>query len=212
MKTKTLALFILLFTNLSFFSCNDDDTSQTKLTNENNLYEGDLYSWYLDDEIIKTQTNINTLQDIIENKQGTQETQMQLDEAIAYLETLNLSADTQEKTAITINRVPRRPRPIPPTPCISGTCYPIPALDLIHLTITSDIENISVIIRDAQTQTIVTSVSTNENQFAQIDEFNSLVSAAKLNLNGYVGLANIEVTRISNNNASTSYNMMVNFY
>ncbi len=202
MRTKFLLLTTLcLFT---FLSCNnDDDSNQNQdtedfaITNENNLYVGDLYRLYLDSEIDVTNNLISSLQMQIALDPNNVTLINQLSEAVNQLEALESQETIQiniETTLLGVPRVPRVP-PVPPQPCTAGAC--IPSL-LDYLTISNDIETISIIFRNMQTEEEITSLEIN--QFTPLPEYNNIISTANLNFDGFSGefFVDVESTNINN--------------
>lgn len=112
MKTKILLLILItMFT----FSC-DDENSQNEnieLTDNNYIYEGDLYKQYLNDELAIVENEITQLQEIIDNGQGDNQTQIDLDEAIQERENIITNIDSII-SLVTFGIIPPPP---PPQPC-----------------------------------------------------------------------------------------------
>lgn len=114
MKTK---LFYGIALCVLFSSCIKDyighGSDKIKLTAENNIYEGDLYKAYIEGEILMVDAEIDALNKIIENGQGT-------DQTLTKLEAANKKRD-QLKQETSFSLVPdfllrRIPRPRPPCP------------------------------------------------------------------------------------------------
>ncbi|WP_417238847.1 hypothetical protein [Bizionia sp.] len=211
-----LASFILVL--VTVFSCDDDDNlnngndNQIVLTNENNLYEGDLYILYLEEEIISTENTIFMLQDLIDNNQGTPEIELQLEEAEQQLGTLNTNLAIQmgiEAEYVLPPRVPRRPPnpPNPPSPCIG--CVPL-AGSFSFITITPDIVNLNIRILDFNTEEEVETVVFNS--FNPAENYNGVVSIQPASLNNFTGQVILIIEREDINGATTSYSLNANFY
>ncbi|UPS90384.1 hypothetical protein [Bizionia sp. M204] len=215
-KFFVLASFILVL--VTVFSCDDDDNlnngndNQIVLTNENNLYEGDLYILYLEEEIISTENTIFMLQDLIDNNQGTPEIELQLEEAEQQLGTLNTNLAIQmgiEAEYVLPPRVPRRPPnpPNPPSPCIG--CVPL-AGSFSFITITPDIVNLNIRILDFNTEEEVETVVFNS--FNPAENYNGVVSIQPASLNNFTGQVILIIEREDINGATTSYSLNANFY
>jgi len=211
-----LASFILVL--VTVFSCDDDDNlnngndNQIVLTNENNLYEGDLYILYLEEEIISTENTIFMLQDLIDNNQGTPEIELQLEEAEQQLGTLNTNLAIQmgiDAEYVLPPRVPRRPPnpPNPPSPCIG--CVPL-AGSFSFITITPDIVNLNIRILDFNTEEEVETVVFNS--FNPAENYNGVVSIQPASLNNFTGQVILIIEREDINGATTSYSLNANFY
>ncbi|WP_417201191.1 hypothetical protein [Bizionia sp.] len=211
-----LASFILVL--VTVFSCDDDDNlnngndNQIVLTNENNLYEGDLYILYLEEEIISTENTIFMLQDLIDNNQGTPEIELQLEEAQQQLGTLNTNLAIQmgiEAEYVLPPRVPRRPPnpPNPPSPCIG--CVPL-AGSFSFITITPDIVNLNIRILDFSTEEEVETVVFNS--FNPAENYNGVVSIQPASLNNFTGQVILIIEREDINGDTTSYSLNANFY
>tara|TARA_R110001583_G_scaffold65184_2_gene188465 strand:- start:5793 stop:6404 length:612 start_codon:yes stop_codon:yes gene_type:complete len=115
MKTKLLILTVL--TTLLMTSCIKDylgeqGSENIKFTSGNYLYEGDLYSLHLNDEIETLDIKIKELNDIINNNQGDEKTKEDLAAAIEQRQALN--KDLQD--IISLEQVGKR-FPPPPPPC-----------------------------------------------------------------------------------------------
>lgn len=119
MKTKFIFLLLIC---IVFSSCSEDDhkdeDDKIVLTEDNYLFEGDLYKYALNLEIDSLKIRANELQVIIDSGQGSQETKddytatkQNLDATIAR-ETLVIGSD---ELAI---RIPRNPLPVPPRPTV----------------------------------------------------------------------------------------------
>ena len=80
MKTCNALLLLCSFIFLSACNKGDDDHGQVILTNTNFVYEADLHKIYLDSTIVQVSATIDSLQGIIDNNQGDEQTQMLLDE------------------------------------------------------------------------------------------------------------------------------------
>ncbi|WP_417212380.1 hypothetical protein [Bizionia sp.] len=214
-KFFVLASFILVL--VTVFSCDDDNLNngndnQIVLTNENNLYEGDLYILYLEEEIISTENTIFMLQDLIDNNQGTPEIELQLEEAEQQLGTLNTNLAIQmgiEAEYVLPPRVPRRPPnpPNPPSPCIG--CVPL-AGSFSFITITPDIVNLNIRILDFNTEEEVETVVFNS--FNPAENYNGVVSIQPASLNNFTGQVILIIEREDINGATTSYSLNANFY
>lgn len=211
-----LASFILVL--VTVFSCDDDDNlnngndNQIVLTNENNLYEGDLYTLYLEREITNTENAIAEFQFYIDNNQGTPEIELQLEEAEQQLGTLNTNLAIQmgiEAEYVLPPRVPRRPPnpPNPPSPCIG--CVPL-AGSFSFITITPDIVNLNIRILDFNTEEEVETVVFNS--FNPAENYNGVVSIQPASLNNFTGQVILIIEREDINGATTSYSLNANFY
>jgi len=113
MKTKITLL--IAFLSLSITSCVKDyighGQDKIVLTNDNYIYEGDLYAVYLDFEITKVDALISDLKKIIANNQGNEQTDKDLEAAIVRKGTLN-----NELATVPDWLFRRIPRPKPPCP------------------------------------------------------------------------------------------------
>ena len=114
---KTKPIIIIAFAALLMASCIKDYTGhggdKIELTQDNYLYEGDLYRVYLDQEIAKLDVTIAVLNDIIANNQADQTTYEDLKEA----EQAKENFISEEATIISLEQVGRIiPKPLPPCP------------------------------------------------------------------------------------------------
>jgi len=113
MKTKLLFGVLLTFLVSScikdFYGHGGHDIN---FTEKNYVYEGDLYSIYLDDEIEILDIKIQELEDIIYNNQGDQNTQNDL---VAATEQRNMLND-ELQGIVSLEQVGLR-LPPPPPPC-----------------------------------------------------------------------------------------------
>ncbi len=113
MKTKITLL--IAFVSLSLSSCVKDfighGQDEIVLTQDNYMYEGDLYAIYLDMEIIKVDALISDLEKIIKSNQGNEQTYKDLEAAKARKGTLN-----NELVTVPDWLFRRIPKPKPPCP------------------------------------------------------------------------------------------------
>jgi hypothetical protein len=113
MKTKITLL--IAFVSLSISSCVKDyvghGQDKIALTNDNYMYEGDLYAIYLDMEITKVDALISDLEKIIKSNQGNEQTDKDLEAAKARKGTLN-----NELVTVPDWLFRRIPKPKPPCP------------------------------------------------------------------------------------------------
>ncbi|MCW5516894.1 hypothetical protein [Muriicola sp. Z0-33] len=106
--------FLLL--SFSILCCCENP--EIKITDNNYVYEGEIYQLYLSSELLAVDTTIQELEAIINNNQGNEETQAALEEAIENKEAINVKlAGIPDIVALGI--VPPRP------PCPDGDlCLP----------------------------------------------------------------------------------------
>ena len=113
---KTKPIIIIAFAALLMGSCIKDymghGGDKIKFTSDNYLYEGDLYSIYLNDKIEILDIKIQELNDIIANNQGDENTAKDL--SAANEQRLILTEDLQG--IISLEQVGLR-LPPPPPPC-----------------------------------------------------------------------------------------------
>ena len=119
---------------------NHHNDNKVQLTEDNYVFEGDLYEYALSFEIVALEEKITELQEIIDNNQGTPEIEeelelakQELDEKAAISEGLLTSADIAGRIG------PRTPAPPPPPPPILppelryAVMYELVALDIMIL-------------------------------------------------------------------------------
>ena len=114
---KTKPIIIIAFAALLMASCIKDyighGGDKIELTQDNYLYEGDLYRVYIDQEVAKLNVTIAALNDIIANNQADQTTYEELKNAEQSKENFIL----EEATIISLEQVGRTiPKPRPPCP------------------------------------------------------------------------------------------------
>tara|TARA_R110000868_G_scaffold87844_2_gene245346 strand:+ start:11608 stop:12216 length:609 start_codon:yes stop_codon:yes gene_type:complete len=114
---KKKPIIIIAFAVLLMASCIKDYVGQggdkIEFTQDNYLYEGDLYRVYLDQQITKLDVTITALNDIIANNQADQTTLDDLKAAEQAKENL----DSEKAKIISLEQVGLRiPRPRPPCP------------------------------------------------------------------------------------------------
>ena len=114
---KTKSIIIIAFAGLLMASCIKDyighGGDKIELTQDNYLYEGDLYRVYIDQEVAKLNVTIAALNDIIANNQADQTTYEELKNAEQSKENFIL----EEATIISLEQVGRTiPKPRPPCP------------------------------------------------------------------------------------------------
>ena len=187
MKTKFL---IVLLLSVFIFACEEDDNQNNEvvLTNSNYIYEGDIYKQYLNDELTAVEEEIIILQDIIDNGQGDNQTQIDLNAAQQernnLIENINSIIDL-----VSFGVIPPLP---PPSPCPQiATCYPI---DINFIATIESTTALQVNIYDDQNQLIASSnpnLMPLPNHVGQVKYQNILVLQ-------YVGEVSIEVEKTDN--------------
>ncbi|MCX7550657.1 hypothetical protein [Xanthomarina sp. F2636L] len=215
MKNHPFALIVLSMLLLTNLSCDEDDNNnnnnpdEIKLTVENNFYEGDLYRLYLDNQILFTTAEIDIANEILENDPDNVEWLAELEALQNALGILENKVEEQNQYAAVIINVPRVPRvpPIPPQPCLSGACMPN---ILKYITISEDILSVNVVVRNSQTEEIITSATID--QFTPLPEYNNLVSATSLDFKEFTGSIYISVQRTNKNNETINYNINGNVF
>src|SRR5690606_274379 len=110
-------LISALFLSVLFITCGndgtiDDDENEITLTENNYFYEGELYSQHLTTEVEELDETIAELEDIIENQQGDENTQAQLDEAIQLRDNIKVEIAAIPSTQARIILPPRPPCPV----------------------------------------------------------------------------------------------------
>jgi hypothetical protein len=140
MKTKIMILFIL--SSLAF-TCEDDEDT-INFTGENSLNIGDIYEVYLTDELESIAQTITDLQAIIDNNQGTAETEQQLADATLKQEYFNTEFNSIKKFEII--------RPPLPCPGQDNECNLPALLEYIIAHETTSFYEISIF--DSQNQLI----------------------------------------------------------
>jgi hypothetical protein len=150
MKTKFLILLIL---SVFIYSCDEDDNdnSEVVLTESNYIYEGDIYKQFLTDEITVVEEEIVILQDIIDNGQGDNQTQIDLGIALQQREELNTKlSDIVDLVSFGIIPFPPLPQPCPQI----STCFPI---DINFIATLESTTALQINIFDDQNQLIASS-------------------------------------------------------
>lgn len=183
-----------LFLSVLFIACgNDDDNNENKITlTENNyFYEGELYSQYLTIEIEELDETIAELEDIIENQQGDEDTQAQLDEAIQLR--ANIKAEVADIVSIKVGGI------IPPMPpCPVGNCIPLP--DLQYILTPQNVKSLQVELF-TEDDVLIGSSNSSLYAFAPDDDF----KYQEMNIldNSYDGLITIKIKRTIGNIETT---------
>lgn len=185
-----------LFLSVLFISCgNDDDNdnndNEITFTENNYFYEGELYSQYLTNEVEELDETIAELEDIIENQQGTEETQAQLDEAIQLRDNINIEIEAVPSTEARIILPPRPPCPV-------GSCIPLPELQYVLTP-----QNVSLLQIELFTanDVLIGSSSSSLNVFAPDDDFK--YQEMNITDNTYEGLITVKIKRTVGNVVTT---------
>ncbi|MCK0136579.1 hypothetical protein [Arenibacter sp. S6351L] len=148
---KKKPIIIIAFAALLIASCIKDYTGhggdKIELTQDNYLYEGDLYRIYLDQEIAKLDVTIAALNDIIDNNQADQTTLEDLKTAEQAKENLV----SEIATLISLEQVGLRiPRPRPPCPQPVSCDYSL----FEYLLAPNTVEKMEILILNANGKTI----------------------------------------------------------
>lgn len=214
MRAKLILLLVFPILLLSFSCEDDDDNNQEEqqeivLTQENTYYEGDLYRLYLDAEIETTNSLISEVQLDLEQAPNNIELINQLETLNTSLDQLENNVDNQNNAEEAIIGVPRIPRipPIPPMPCLSGACIPNVFNSII---ITQDVQSVVIAIQNQQTQEVIAVAAINE--FTPLPEWNNLLSATTIDIQGFTGAITINVARTNVNGQVTKYSVSGNTY
>lgn len=201
---KLNRLFYLLAIMLCFSyatSCSEDNddnlpVQQAFLNESNYSYEGDMQRQYLNVQIADVQIEIDSLQAIIDNGQGSAETEADLEEALL---TKSLLTDQLERI---------RPRPIggvplppPPPPCpTTGTCMPI---NLDYIVCDIDVATLNVYIYNNQEILVG---STENSELQPVPGFEAETQFQNIDLNpDYTGDVFIVVNKTDTEGIETSY-------
>ncbi|KFB00510.1 hypothetical protein IA57_08495 [Mangrovimonas yunxiaonensis] len=199
-STKSFYLTILVSCFI-MLSCDDNvnevPNTENILTEENYIYESSMYKQYLNTEISYIEEEIATLQAIIDNNEGNEETQANLEAAQEELIVLNSIIATLKP--MPIGGVPIPPPP-PPCPTIMSTCIPI---DVNYIVCDSNYTSLTVnVFSNAE----VLLGSTTNSALAPLPNFGAETSYQPLTLEqGYVGDAFIEIIKVNTEGVTTAY-------
>lgn len=192
MNKKILSTLIL---SVLFFACGDDgfneDENEITFKENNYFYEGELYSQYLTSEIEELDETIAELEDIIENQQGDENTQEELDEAIQLRD--NIKIEIADIVSIKVGGI------IPPMPpCPVGNCIPLP--DLQYVLTPQNVDLLQVELFTAN-DVLIGSSSSSLNVFTPDDDF----KYQEMNIidNSYKGVITVKVKRTVGNVETT---------
>lgn len=182
---KKLQLSVL-FLSILFIACgNDDDNNEKEVTiTENNyFYEGELYSQHLTNKVEELDETIAELEDIIENQQGDENTQEQLDEAVQLRD--NLKVEIADIVSIKGGGI------IPPMPpCPVNVCIP-----LLNLQYVLTPQNVTLLQVELFTEddVLIGSSSSSFNVFTPDNDF----KYQEMNIldNSYEGSITVKITR-----------------
>ena len=148
---KTKPIIIIAFAALLMASCIKDHIGhggdKIELTQDNYVYEGDLYRVYLDQEVAELDVTIAALNDIIANNQADQTTFEDLKKAEQSKENLI----SEETTIIDLQQVGRTiPKPRPPCPKPRNCDFTA----LEYVLTTNTVEKLEILILNEEGKTI----------------------------------------------------------
>lgn len=198
-------------------SCDDDNfkngnDNQIVLTNDNNLYEGDLYILSLEEDVSNAENTIILLQELMDGGQGTPEIELQLAEAEEQLITLNTKLAVQmgvEAQNILPPRVPRRPTNTLTSLTSCDGCLPLPN-SFSYITITPDIVKLHISIVDYNSEKVIETI--NFSIFNPAVNYEGAVSIKPASITNFTGQVIIIVERQDVNNVSTTYSVNTQLY
>lgn len=196
MKTKLL-LIICMFGLLS--SCikdyNGGSIKDIELTEDNYLYEGDLYQIYLEQEIEKLDVDIQILEDIIANNQADQTTLDQLEAAKKNKIELNLEIES----VLSLDQVGRKVvPPRPPCPRPNSCNYSFFEYFLAGKTV----KGISIKILDEGGKVIGGRII---DDLSPLPDTKGLINFSKLNISPYSGAISIEIEVFDETSVGRNY-------
>lgn len=198
MKTKftllVLSLFLLTSCIHDYYG-GDGKEEEIELTDENYLYEGDLYTIYLNTEIAEVETRILELEDIIGNNQASEEIKKEYEEKELLLD--NLFSELND--IIDLDQVLiGRPKPRPPCPEPKNCDY----LLFEYVMVPSTVKEVSLKILNTENEQIGGGTL---NDFDILDDTQGLLALSKLSISPYEGPIKIEVTIIDETGKDRMY-------
>ncbi|WP_291866682.1 hypothetical protein [Maribacter sp.] len=196
MKTKLFLSICMLFV---LTSCINDyhggSGEEIKLTEDNYLYEGDLYQIYLDQEIEKLDLEIEVLEDIVANNQANQTTYDEL--ATAKNKKVEFNAEIE--SIISIEELERRiPSPRPPCPRPSSCDFAI----FEYILAGKNVKEIALRILDEDGKTIGGGTI---DELSPLPDTKDLIKFSKLNIAPYTGTISIAIEVIDKTGNNRNY-------
>lgn len=196
---KKKPIIIIAFAALLLASCIKDYVGhggdKIELTQDNYLYEGDLYRIYLDQEIAKLDVTIAALNDIIANNQADQTTLNDLKAA----EEAKENFVSEIATIISLEQVGLRiPRPRPPCPQPLSCDYSL----FEYLLAPNTVEKMEILILNENGKTIGGGII---NDLSTLSGTGGLIQFSKLKVDSYKDPITISVKVFGVNGNDRSY-------
>lgn len=198
---KKKPIIILAFAALLIASCIKDYVGhggdKIELTQDNYLYEGDLYRIYLDQEIAKLDVTIAALNDIIANNQADQTTLNDLKAAEEakenFVSEITIIFDLEQ-----VGRTIPRPRP----PCPSPQTCDFTAFE--YVLTDNTVEKLEILILNENGKTIGGGVI---DDLTPLSGTGGLIQFSKLKVDSYKDPITISVKVFGVNGNDRSYNL-----
>ncbi len=203
MKHFNLFYFLILLSSLTLItSCEDEDDTNTTnpevvLTESNYIYESNMYKQYLEDQQESLQIEIDYLQGIIDNNQGTQET----------IDQLNAAQEQYASNEEVIGLLPSFPIggvpiPPPPPPCSVATCIPID--EFSFFVCDAIIEELQITIYTSPEEQLISTGNTELQILPNSDEQTKYLTLSLSEL-GYTGSVLVQVNKTTVSGEQMSY-------
>tara|TARA_R110000868_G_scaffold22076_2_gene90873 strand:+ start:2522 stop:3130 length:609 start_codon:yes stop_codon:yes gene_type:complete len=196
---KKKPIIFIAFAALLIASCIKDHVGhggdKIELTQDNYLYEGDLYRVYLDQTIAKLDFTIAALNDIIANNQADQTTLDDLKAAEQAKENL----DSEKAKIISLEQVGLRiPRPRPPCPQPVSCDYSL----FEYLLAPNTVEKLQILILNENGKTIGGGTI---DDLSPLSGTGGMIQFSKLKIDSYTDPISISVQVFDGNGIVRSY-------
>lgn len=184
-KLKVLGLFFLVLTScIKDYYGGGGNGEDIVLTEDNYLYEGDLYTIYLNSEIAPIETRISKLKDLIDNNKATEADKLEYEAKQGSLNQLNTELNNiNDLGQVLIGK----PKPRPPCPQPRNCDFTL----FEYIVVPSTVKEISLKILNDKDEQIGGGTL---NDFKMLDDTQGLLSISNLSIPAYKGPIKIEVT------------------
>lgn len=187
LKFTLLGLFLLALTSCikDYYGGGVDD-KKIELTDENYLYEGDMYAIYLNTEIANVEARILELEDILNGNQASEDDKKEYEEKKVLLDNLF----SELNNIIDLDQVLLgKPKPRPPCPEPKNCDFTI----FEYVVVPSTVKEISLKIFNADNEQVG---GGQIDDLMILDDTQGLLAVSSLSVSPYEGPIKIEVTVI----------------
>jgi hypothetical protein len=197
MKFKTILLSIMALA--TFSACVMDyyggGPMEIELTENNYLYEGDLYDIYLNTEIANVETRLLELEDILNSNQATENDKKEYEEKQALLDDLF----SELNNILDLDQVLLGvPRPRPPCPEPKNCDYSL----FEYVVVSSTVKEVSIKILNADNEQVG---GGQIDDLMILDDTQGLLAVSNLSISHYEGPIKIEVALIDETGQDRTY-------